>query len=230
MESIVQVLLVLAALSALFQMSQWSLVVRIVAASLLGLVAYGTYPWIIEQSTGQLNIWLNDTVKMQNLAVVQVTEALIFILIDLALIKKYFGQKVRKSLQMASYFPGVLLLAVVLYLQMLCFYAFSTIDFDSLGTYFAMGLAVLVFAGPLCVRWIIPENYLRMELRYILNFGQILGGIVITVFCQGLAYPQQQSPFEWSPLVIILAIAITTILAGWIGSRLIKRSKFQWKY
>lgn len=230
MELIVQVLLVLATLSALFQMSQWGLVARLVVAVTLALIAYSTYPWIIEQSRQQLNNWMNDAVKMQNLAVVQVIEALLFILIDLALLKRYFGQPVKKSLLFASYFPGVLLIAVMLYVQMLCFYSISSIDFDTLGAYFAVGLAIVIFLAPLSVRWVIPEHYLRMELRYILNFGQILGGIVITVFCQGLAYPRQQTSFEWTSLAVLIAITATTIIAGWIGTRIVKRIKFQWKY
>ena len=223
-------LLVLAALSALFQMSQWSLVVRLMAAVVLAFIAYGTYPWIIEQSREQLNTWMNDPIKMQNLAVVQVIEALFFILVDLTLLKRYFGQSVKKSLHYISYFPGILLLAVVLYLQMLCFYTFSAIDFARLGTYFAVGLAIAVLTGPLLVRWAVPEHYLRMELRYILNFGQILGGVVITVFCQGLAYPQQQISFEWTPLLILAIITGTAIITGWFGSELLKRNKFRWKY
>ena len=230
MEFVIQLLIVLAALSSLFQVSQWGWAARLALALSIATLTYLIHPWVIEQSKGQLDIWMNDLVKMQNLAVIQVIEAVLFIMLDLAILKQYFGKPVKRSLRYAGFFPGFMLLAVVLYAQMMCFYSFSQLDFDVIAIYFSIGIGVIYFFIPLATRWIIPENYLRMELRYILGFGQILGGIIITIFCQGLPYRPQHIPFEWTPLLIVLGVSFTSILTGWFWSILRKKVKLKWKF
>ncbi len=230
MELIVQLILVLTAFSSWFQFSQWKLPARLIAAFSLAGLAYLAYPWVIEQSRETLNGWMNDPFRMQQLAVVLVIETVIFIMVDLALLKQHFGQPVKKTMKVATFFPGILLLAVLLYAQMLCFYAFSEIDFDQLGIYFSLGILLIAIAVPAGLRWTIPEGYLRMELRYILSFGQVLGGIVITIFCQKLPYNQQEKDLEWQPLLFVIGISLITIVFGWLWSKRKKQTKLLWKF
>lgn len=216
MELAVQFLLVLALLSSLFQMSHWSWTVRVIAALTLALFAYLLYPWVIEQSKDQLNVWMSNPIIMQNLAVIQVIEAILFIIIDLGLTKQFFGRPAKKYYLWASFFPGIMLLAGVLYIQMICFYTFSSLDFDTLGMIFSISLGGIFLILPAIIRWVVPEDYLRMELRYILSFGQLLGGVVITVFCQGLPYSQHHLQFEFGPLLIVVGLFMTSALIGWL--------------
>ncbi|MDN5202753.1 hypothetical protein QQ008_15295 [Fulvivirgaceae bacterium BMA10] len=230
MELAVQLLLVLAALSSLFQMSHWSFVPRLVLALILSLLAFQMYPWVIEQSKDQLNLWLGDPIKMQNLAVIQMIEVLLFIGIDLSMLKQCFGQPVKKQVKYASFFPGIMLFAVMLYTQMMFFYAFSQVDFGLLGLYFSIGIGLILLLLPQVVKWIIPESYLRLELRYIFGFGQIMVGVIITVFTQRLPYRQQQTGFEISSLLAVIGLAFFMILIGWCWSILKKRIKLKWKF
>lgn len=230
MELVVQLLMVLVALSLFFQMSQWSWLPRLITGLLLFTVAYGSYSWIINQSREQLNLWFDDTNMMQNLAVVQMIEAILFITIDLTLLKKHFGKPIRKYVAYASYFPGIMLIAAMLYAQMTFFYSFSQIDFDQLGLYFALGIGALVFLVPLVLQWIIPEHYLRMELRYIICFGQMLSTIIITVFCQVLPYGQQSDQFEINPLLVIIGLFVLMFLVGWSWSLIKNKITFKWKF
>ncbi len=216
MELAVQLLLVLALLSSVFQMSHWGLSVRVIIAVALSVFAYLLYPWVIEQSKDQLNAWISDSQIMQNLAVVQVIEAILFIITDLELTKQYFGRPVKKYYRWARFFPGLMLLAGVLYVQMICFYTFSSLEFDTLGIVFSIGVGATFLMLPLGILWLVPEDYLRMELRYILSCGQVLGGIVITVFCQGLPYSQKNMQFEFGPLLIVIGLFLTGALIGWL--------------
>ena len=230
MELVVRLLLVLTSLSSFFQMSHWRLLPRLIAGLLLSFISYLLYPWMIEQSRDQLNLWLGDVVMMQNLAVIQVVEALIFISIDLAMLKGYFGKPVSKYKRYASFFPGIMLFAVLLYAQMMTFYSFTKMEFDALGLYFSVGVGVIIFLFPLGIKWIIPENHLRMELRYILCFGQILGAVMITVFCQVLPYRPTDTEIEFNPLLVVFGLAILMFLIGWGWSIFKNRIKFKWKY
>ncbi|WP_169513430.1 hypothetical protein [Flexithrix dorotheae] len=226
----IQLILVLIALSSCFQFSHWRLPARLLAAFSLAVITYLSYPWVIEQSRESLENWMDDSLKMQQLAVVLVIEAVIFILVDLALLKKQFGHPVKKALKVAAFYPGLLLLAVLLYAQMLCFYTFSEIDFDQLGVYFSLVVFFIFMGIPAGIGWTIPEGYLRMELRYILSFGQVLGGIVITIFCQKLPYPQQENSVEWQPFLIVVGTSFTTIFFGWLWSKWKQRTKLEWKF
>lgn len=216
MEIVIQLLLVLALLSALFQMSHWQLPARLIAACALAVFAYFLYPWVIEQSRDQLAVWMSNSQLMQNLAVVQVIEAILFIVLDLELIRQYFGQTAKKYYRWLRFFPGIIVLAAVLHLQMNCFYTFSSLEFETLGILSSVGLGITFFLLPAVILWLIPEGHLRMELRYILGFGQVLGGVVITVFCQGLPYAQQNVQFESGPLLTVSGLFLVSALIGWL--------------
>jgi MFS family permease len=229
MELVVQMLLVLAALVLLFQGSQWGHWPKLVFSLGLGVCAFWLYPWVIEQSREQLNFWLSDPIIMQNLAVIQVVEALLLINIDLSSLKSIFGHPIKKYLKYAAYFPGIMWLAVILYVQMMVFYAVTDFDFDSLGLYISMGLGLGFYILSIVIKWLIPETHLRMELRYIFSFGQILGAVIVTVFCQVLPY-QQQNSFELRPLIVVVLLGAIMFLIGWVWSIFAKRLNIKWKY
>ncbi len=230
MERIALVVLVLVALNSMFQLSQWNKNIGWVLAVVLAVIAYSTYPWIIEQNKSQLTLWFDDPEKMQHAAVLLLIETFVFVLADLSLLKKFLGQPINKAMAYVRYFPGVAIIVAVLYAQMQCFYTFSTVDFDALGRYFAIGVACTFVVCPMVIRWLIPERILRLEMRYLLNFGLLLGSIIISVLCKGLTYPKMTTSFEWFPFFIATAIILGTVLLGWVGSVIIKQIKFKWKY
>lgn len=231
MELVIQLLMILALLSSFFQISQWEFLPHLALMLLLVTVSYWFYPWVIEQSKDQLRQWLANPIKMQHLATVQIIEAFLFIGIDLSILKKFFGQKARKGFKYASYYSGVIVIVAVLYFEMICFYELShLIDFDLLGISFSVIIGVLALLIPQIIKWIIPEDYLRMELRYILSFGQILVCIVITIFCQKLPYHQNQKEIDFMSLVYLAALFITMFLVGLIWSIIKRKIKIKWKY
>jgi ABC-type uncharacterized transport system permease subunit len=113
---------------------------------------------------------------------------------------------------------------------MVSFYFFSGVDFETLAIYFSLGLIACFIVVPIIIKSILPEHYLRMELRYILSFGQILGSIIITIFCQGLPYKPQQNNYDLTSFLIVLASATLMVFLGWIWSRLGEQIKNKWKY
>ncbi|MEN7550018.1 hypothetical protein AAG747_18990 [Rapidithrix thailandica] len=231
MELVVQLLLVFALLSTFFQISQWNFIPRLVLVIVLVTVSYWFYPWVIEQSNDQLKQWLANPIKMQHLATVQIIEAVVFTGIDLSNLKQFFGQSAKKGFRYASYFPGIMVLVAVLYFQMRCFYVLShLIDFNLLGIGFSLGIGMLFLLIPQLIKRLIPEGYLRMELRYMLGFGQILACVVITVFCQKLPYHQQQNHLDINSLAYLSGLLIIMFLLGWVVSIIKRKMKFKWKY
>lgn len=230
MELVVQLLLFLALLSSFLQFSHWNWKARVAFAITISLIAYFAYPWIIQQSIDDLNQWLNNPIHLLNLAVIQVVEAMFFIILDLILVRTLFGESIKKVFRWLSYFPGFVVIAAILYAEMLLFYSINQVDYQVLGLYYALFLALALFLLPLCLRWVIPESYLRMELRYVISFGQILTAMVITIIYQKIPYSQTQSFFELPPLVAVIALILVGFLAGWIWFNIKKKFTFKWKY
>lgn len=229
MELVVQLLFVLALLGSFFQMSQWGLIAQLTMVLAVGLGSYWAYPWILDQSKQQLSGWLANPFIMQDLATIQMIEALGFIMIDLSNLKFHFGQKIKRGMAIASFFPGVVLVAAILFFQMTTFYQFShIIDFGVLGVVFSVGAGLVFLVCPQAIKWIIPEGYLRMELRYILSFGQVLCSVVITIFCQRLPYTPSASEVELQPLLYLVLLLVSMFLVGWVWS--ILKVRFKWKY
>ncbi len=215
MQLVVQLLLTFVALSLLFQISHWGLWARLSATVMVSIVAYALYPWVIEQSMDQIDLWLDNPTVMQNLAVIQVAEVLFFISIDFSMIEAYFGKKISAYIIYGLYLPGIMWFVALLYLQIRTFYYFSEIDFQTLGLYFSVGIGVFILLLPVALKWIIPEEHLRMELRYLIGFGQFLGAIIITIFCQVLPYRSQQMGLEVGPLLGVVSLAVIFFLLGW---------------
>ena len=223
MELVVQVMLVLALIGSFFQMSQWKLFPKIVLAGSLGLLCYLIYPWVLDQSRQELNQWLADSNLMQQLATIQMVEALAFILLDVAFLQSLFGHKIQNGIRYATYFPGLMLIVAILFLQMNSFYYLShLVSFDLLGILFS-GFIIFVFLSfPRLIQWLLPEAYLRLEMRYILCFGQILCSVVITFFCQKLPYSPTTTYLESKPLICLFLLVVGMFLIGWLGA-IIKR-------
>jgi len=231
MELVVQLMLVLALVSSFFQLSQWGLIPKLMLAICLGTISFLTYPWVMEQSRLEMSQWLADPDLMQQLATLQMVEALAFILVDLALIQSLFGQKVQKWIYYVGFYPGLMLLAAVLFLQMNSFYQLShLLSFEMLGTFFAGLIALGFLLAPWLIQTILPEAYLRMELRYVLSFGQVLCSVIITVFCQKIPYTSTLSGIEAAPLLYLFTLVAGMFLLGWAGSSIKRKIKLKWKY
>jgi hypothetical protein len=230
MELVLQFLFVLSLISAAFQWSQHGKAGRLISTLIMALIVYLFYPWTLEQSREQFEIWMADYEIMQQLAVVLVIEALIFIGLDFALLKGSFGLPVAKYLKALALYPGIFWLVALLYLQMNWFYSFTGSEYETLAILFSI-IIILVFSLlPFGLRAMLPEPYLRFEVRYILNFGQIIGAIVITVLCHGIPYQSRYNSFELNTLLVLLGTVITLFILGFIGSRIAKHIKLKWKF
>ncbi|MBI0397698.1 hypothetical protein [Cyclobacterium marinum] len=230
MELVLQFLFGIGIFNAVLHWSQHGLAGRLISAVTMALIAYLFYPWTLEQSREQFKVWMAEHELMQQLAVILVIEALIFISLDLALIKRFFNLPVARYLKTMALYPGLFWLVALLYFQMNWFYSFSGIEFETLAILYSLIILLVFSLLPLGLRALLPEPYLRMEIRYILSFGQIIGAIVITVLCQGIPYHPSYNSFELNSLLIFLGTVITLFLLGFLWSRIAKHIKLKWKF
>lgn len=231
MEFVVQILFVLALLSSLLQISQWKILPQLILSVSLAIVSYMLTPWLVEQSKAQLLQWLGDSVIAQNLAAVQMFEAILFVGIDMANLKQVFGHTSKRWEICAGFYPGVIVPAAILYFQMICFYAFShLLNFELLGASYSVGIVVVFMLMSQIIRKLVPERHLRMEIRNIIIFAQILACIIITIFCQKLPYQPQSTQFEMMPLLFIAGITLTLFVCGWLWSKYKIKLKLKWTY
>ncbi|GAA0879182.1 hypothetical protein GCM10009119_21500 [Algoriphagus jejuensis] len=209
MELVVQLMLILALFGSFFQMSQWGLIPTLVMALSLGVLCYLVYPWILEQSKQELSQWLNDPQLMKKLATIQMVEVLFFVLVDLAFTRSLFGQKIQKEIRYAGYYPGLIPIAALLFVQMNSFYHLShLLSFEVIGMLFSGCLMLVFLVFPRILRGLLPEAYLRLEMRYVLSFGQLLCCVALTVFCQKLPYTLSPSSFEVKPFLTLCVLAV----------------------
>lgn len=229
----VRLLFVLALLATFLRMSRWRVWPLGVMILAVGLGSYYGYPWVIAQSKAQVMQWLTDPVIMQNLAVIQLIETGLLFAIDLQALRQHFGVPVKKAWRYAVWFPGVMVWGATLYVLMICVYAVShLVDLSLLGLYGSVGMALLFFSMAILVKWVVPEPHLNFELRFIIGIGQVLIGIVITVFCQRLPVLQPHGVLSWRPLLYLIALVVGMAAMGWgvFKIKTKRNHKRTWKY
>jgi hypothetical protein len=113
---------------------------------------------------------------------------------------------------MLRFFPGILILPVLFYLQIQVMYLFSGIDFSLISWILAVLVLLTMIGGTYALRLLLPQRALRLELLFLSSALVLILGIVSTV--NGSTNFKGADPIEWRALLAFIAIAI---LCGGIG-------------
>ena len=127
----------------------------------------------------------------------------------------YDGKVSRRTVwvyRMLRFFPGILILPVLFYLQIQVMYLFSGIDFSLISWILAVLVLLTMIGGTYALRLLLPQKALRLELLFLSSALVLILRIVSTV--NGSTNFKGADPIEWRALLAFIAIAI---LCGGIG-------------
>ena len=223
METLILILIILAVLSLPVQLGfmekRWSMALWLLAVAVF---IYFSHSLAIEQSYGKFSQQLANNALMTDLIVVQVIEALAGLLLAIFIIRKHFGEPVKRFFSFAIYLPGILVFPALFFLSSFAYFNFTGVDFQLMAVILAILFPLTLFGMYLFFKWLIPEFDIRAEVKFALHIFQLLGGIVLSV--QYLKLPVNTAGYDYAlhikELTIMGVIALLIIGGGVVYHRI----------
>nr|WP_320022821.1 hypothetical protein [uncultured Draconibacterium sp.] len=223
METLILILIILAVLSFPVQLGfmekRWSMGLWLLVVAVF---IYFSHTLAIEQSYGKFSQQLSNSTFMTDLVVIQVIEALAGLLLAIFMIRKHFGEPVKKFFSFATYLPGILVFPALFLFSSFAYFNFTGVDFQLLAVILAISFPLILFGIHLFFKWLIPEFDVRAEVKFTLHIFQLLGGIVLSV--QYLKLPVNTTGYDYAlhikELMILGSVALLIIGGGAIYNQI----------
>ena len=112
------------------------------------------------------------------------------------------------------WFPGVLIFPVLFFGLTQAIFSFPGVSFKLIAWLFGLFIFVVIPVGRWLVRWLLPEEELRLELFFLTNALVAILGIIATV--NGRTAVDGVSDVDWSALTGCIILFLVGAIVGWI--------------
>lgn len=216
MEALFIVLILVILLNTLFRLTfaRWWLV--LVYAIVAG--AFIATTWQIGtglSKTGWLE-WLYGTRTLQNMSVFITIESLILISFVFVRLQSQLGVEVKKwYAKVSHYYPPLLLFPALFYLLALLFFNLTGVDFALIAYSAIVAAVVLLPLLTLLIKWLLPDEELRLELSFIFNLFVCFIGFISTTSADTVYTPKRLEAPTTPAIIIGLGIFLLLFLVGY---------------
>ena len=185
MDTIVLILILLTAFNFLLKQTFWKPVAVGAAAGIATIFVILMWPYAIEQSKTQIADWLSDNQLMLDTSVVLTLEIVLQMAFCLLAVHVANYSPVKKRMMVAYrllyWFPGVLIIPVLFFGLTQAIFSFPGVSFKLIAWLFGLFVFVVIPLGRWLIRWLLPEEDLRVELFFLTNALVAILGIIATV-------------------------------------------------
>ena len=203
MDTIVLILILLTAFNFLLKQTFWKPVAVGAAAGIATIFVILMWPYAIEQSKTQIADWLSDNQLMLDTSVVLTLEIVVQMAFCLLAVHVANYSPVKNRMMVAYrllyWFPGVLIIPVLFFGLTQAIFSFPGVSFKLIAWLFGLFVFVVIPFGRWLIKWLLPEEDLRLELFFLTNALVAILGIIATV--NGRTALQGVCDEDWSYLI-----------------------------
>lgn len=207
-------------LNCAFKLSLWLWWQRVVYCAVLGAFVWWSQRYAILQSKTQIADYLQNSVALQNMAVIVTVESVVcFGFVACRLQDIYEAKPHRRWARLLWWYPSLLMFPVM-------FYALTQTIFTAVGTDFgttaiALAAATVVILPLLAegARRMVPDEEGRVEMHLLLTCFVCVLGLLSTQNGK-MVYHVEKQPLDLKVIGLSLAAFILLFAAGFAGSRL----------
>lgn len=218
MELIIHILMLFITVNCIFKLSFWKLWQVGVYSLVTGIFVAGTWQYAILQSKTQIADYLENTVALQDMAIIITLESAVCFAYCVAFLRGMYGKKNRWWVEILKWYPSLLLFPVL-------FYCLTEAIFTLVGTSFettAYSLAAfVVVALPLLsrgVKYLVPEQELRLEIYFLISLFVCILGLLTTVNGK-TTYAATEESFNGQALALSAGLFAATFLLGFFWNK-----------
>ena len=218
MDTIVLILILLTAFNFLLKQAFWKPVAVGAAAGIATIFVILMWPYAIEQSKTQIADWLSDNQLMLDTSVVLTLEIVLQMAFCLLAVHVANYSPVKKRMMVAYrllyWFPGVLIIPVLFFGLTQAIFSFPGVSFKLIARLFGLFVFVVIPLGRWLIKWLLPEEDLRLELFFLTNALVAILGIIATV--NGRTAVEGVGDVDWSALTGCVVLFLVGAIAGWM--------------
>ena len=218
MDTIVLILILLTAFNFLLKQTFWKPIAVGVTAAIAAVFVILVWPYAIEQSKTQIADWLSDNQLMLDTSVVLTLEIVLQMAFCLLAVHVANFSPVKRRMMWAYcvlyWFPGVLIFPVLFFGLTQAIFSFPGVSFKLIAWLFGLFIFVVIPVGRWLVRWLLPEEELRLELFFLSYSLVAILGIIATV--NGRTAVDGVSDVDWSALTGCIILFLVGAIVGWI--------------
>lgn len=222
METVVFVLMLLACfnfmLKQTYRKQRSVAAIALVSALFVGLM----WPYAIEQSKTQIADWLSNRELMLDTSVVMSIEVVLqMAFCMLTAHVQTIGPIKKRTLwayRILRWFPGILIFPVLFCGLVALIFSFPGTSFSLIAWSMGAGVLVLIPAGTLFLRWLLPEKEVRLELLFLANALIAILGIIATV--NGRTAMKGISEVDWNALAGLIGLVVIGTFLGMLARRM----------
>lgn len=222
MDTVVFVLMILVCFNFMLKQTYrklWSVMaIAVIGALFVGLM----WPYAIEQSKTQIADWLANPALMLDTSVVLSVEVVLqMAFCMLAAHVQTTGPIKQRTLwayRALRWFPGILIFPVLFCGLVALIFSFPGVSFSLIAWSLAAGVLILIPAGTLFLRRLLPEKEVRLELLFLANALIAILGIVATV--NGRTAVKGISEVNWDALAGLTALVAIGTSIGMLVRRM----------
>lgn len=152
----------------------------------LAIFSFSIYPYSIRVNINMIYFLLNDYNTLSFLCVIQIIESMIFMIFCVLLIKEHYHEKIISVAKIIPLFPSLIFLTGVFLLKTYLFNTITDIDFFYIAIIFSILFPLFIFLISILIKKIISNWELRMELKIILSFFQIVLAMFLPLLLMGM--------------------------------------------
>lgn len=221
MALIIDVLILFIILSCIFKLSMMKWWQQLLYSLLLATFAWWSVRYAVLQSKTQLAEYLQNTVALQNMAIIVTIESAVGLVYALTWLSpsKHTATPHRLLRLLLQAYPSLLMFPVVFYLLTQTIFAATGIKFQTIGLLFAATITLLLPSLSLAAKRLLPDDTSRIEIYLLLVVFITILGLLSTQHGQ-LIYAVKENPVNWTSLALTLLLFALSAAAGIILHRI----------
>ncbi len=228
METVVIIIMAAVCFSFILKLTCHRTIGAIILSVVAGIAVLLAYEAAASQSKTQIADWLENPELMLDTSVWLIIDVAFQISFCILYAKRLYGSLSKKEsalLAITLWFPGLLIFPVLFALLTELIFALPGVDFATIGWCAACAVVVAMPLMAYCLKWLLPEKDIRVELIFMVNLLIAALGIVATV--NGRTAAVGTNSVEWGALAMVFAILLAGGIAGFLYNKRIITNKIK---
>ncbi len=188
---------------------------------------YLAYPYAIEESYKTIKATMNNDRVITNFIGLTIFENTLILMFSIVQLELLFNSNPKKIWKYVKYFTGIAFLISVYYTETLLFINIQGFDFQVLAIIIALIIPSVMLLLKQAIKWLVPENYLRIELKFFVSLTLIFLSVILSIIVTKTPVNTSPQSYDFKPLILSITSAIILIIIGYIYN--IFKTKKTWK-
>lgn len=223
MEIIIYVLMLFILLNCVFKLSLWPWWQRIAYSVILAAFVYWSQEYAILQSKTQLADYLQNTVALQNMAIIVTIESVFCFGFVACYLQDAYDSRPRWWQRVLYWYPSLLMFPVMFYALTQTIFTMVGVDFGVTALAFAAGVIVGIPLLAEGVKWLLPERDSRVEIQLLLTCFVCVMGLLSTENGKML-YKVNEAPIDLKMVAVSVGVFVVLFITGYAATTL------KWKF